>query len=97
MRREVSRTVPPFEHRFEGEALVLADRDEPPRIDERVDLDRLEVRIDPIVTDVAHEELVGRVMIELRPLMAAERVLDRELVELELRGELVHVDGIGLQ
>ena len=37
-----------------------------------------------------------RVVIELRPLMAAERILDRELVELELRRELVHVRGCRL-
>ena len=37
---ECLRTVPPCEDGLEVEALVLADGDEPPRVDERVDLRR---------------------------------------------------------
>ena len=92
MRREIGRAVPALEHRVHREAVVLAHGDEPALVDERVDLGLVELAALGVdAHGVARQEQVGRVVVELGALVWAERVLDGELVQAELTGELVEL------
>ena len=89
---EVGRAVPALEHGVDREPVVLADRDEPALVDERVDLGLVEAPCLGVdAHGMAREEQVGRVVVELGSLVGAEGVLDGELVQAELAGELVEL------
>ena len=79
---EGSGAVPALHHWFDREPVVLADRDDPAGVDERVDFGLVEL---PGVWVEAHgvdrQELVRVVVVELGALMRAERVLDSEFVQ----------------
>jgi hypothetical protein len=85
--------VPAFEHGRHVEAVVLAHGDEPPAVHEGVDLGGVELPVGgPHPQRVARQEEVGVVVVDLGPLVLAQRVLDGQLVQAEFDGE--HVEGL---
>ena len=81
--------------RLDREAVVLADGDQPPLVDERVHLGRGQHAVVVEPHGLARQEEVVRVAVELRPLVGAQRVLDGQLVEAELVAQLVELLGRG--
>ena len=95
VRDQLGRLIPPVEERFDREAVLLADREEPARADEGVDLTRVQHADVRRAQGMAGDEQVGRVVIELRSLVGTERILDRELVQVQLPGERDEHLGVG--
>ena len=89
VRGEVHGAVPPLDHACHREVFALANGDEPAGTDEGVDLVLDEAGALGVDADgVARQEQVGRVVVELGSLVLTKGVLDGELVDAELVGEL---------
>ncbi len=102
MGKEVRALIPTVEEPVDGEPVVLSHRDQPSRTDERVHFRPLQLVDIVRAHRVGGEEEMRRVVIELRPLMFAQRVFDGQLVQAEftrqqhhlrlVRGQEVHPD-----
>ncbi len=93
-RHQLGRRVPTLQHRGHVEPVVRAHRDQPPPPDEGVDLGLHELGPLPVEVDrVGGEEQVGGVAVDLRALVGLQGVLDGQLVEAQLGGDLGEVVG----
>ncbi len=79
-------------------ALAMAHGDDEVRVDEDQQLADLDHLVGVDVAGGLDDDQQGvAVELDLRPLMSVDRILDRELVQVELRRDLLELGGVGLE